>query len=177
MALTVETGAGLADADAFVSVADCTTFCEARGLTGWTERTSDPDADEAAIRRATAWLSSAFTWKGSRTNGRDQALAWPREDVEDGEGEEVPSDELPVEIVQACCVAAAYERANPGGLTPNVTLTNRVKSKGIGPLRKEYFAAPMSADAVRPVLTQVRDIVSGLLATGSNGLSGRVVRG
>lgn len=177
MALTVETGAGLADADAFVSVADCTTFCEARGLNGWTERTSDPDADEAAIRRATAWLSSAFTWKGYKLNGRLQALAWPRTDVVDEEDEDVASDEIPAEIVQACCIAAAYERANPGGLTPNVTLTDRVKSEQIGPIRTEYASTSMTADAARPVLTMVLDVVSGLVAVGSNSLSGRVVRG
>lgn len=169
---------GAADADAFMSVEDCTTFCEARGLTDWTSAARSPaDEDEAAIRRATAWLSSAFTWKGSRTNGRTQALAWPREDVEDAEGEEVASDEVPTEIVQACCIAAAYERANPGGLTPNVNLTERVKREKVGPIETEYASVAMSADASRPVLTQVLDVISGLLSSGSNALVGRVVRG
>lgn len=177
MALIVEDGTGLANADAFVSVADCTTYCDAQGLTGWTERTSDPDADEAAIRRATTWLSNSFIWKGYKLNGRSQALAWPRADVEDEEDEEVASDEVPAEIVTACCIAAAYERENPGGLSPNVTLTDRVKSEQIGPIRTEYASSAMTADAARPVLTLVRDIISGLLASGSNSLVGRVVRG
>lgn len=176
MALVVETGAGLSNADAFVSVADCTTYCTNQGLTGWGS-TRDADLDEAAIRRATTWLSNSFTWKGSKLNGRAQALAWPRTDVEDEEGEDVASDEVPAEIVTACCIAASYERANPGGLSPNVTLHNRVKSKGIGPLRKEFFAAPLTADAMRPILTQVTDLISGLQAAGSSSLVGRVVRG
>ena len=79
MALTVETGSGSATADAFVSVADCDTYCEARGLTDWTGAEDSPASiKEAAIRRATAHLSGAYAWKGARTKGREQALAWPR---------------------------------------------------------------------------------------------------
>jgi hypothetical protein len=178
MALTVEDGTGLANADAFVSVEDCDTYCENHGLTDWTSQARSPAADdEAAIRRATTWLSSAFTWKGYKLNGRDQALAWPRTDVEDAEGEDVASDEVPAEIVTATCIAAAYERSNPGGLTPNVVLTDRIKAERIGPISTEYASMPISADAARPVLTLVLDIISGLLATGSNSLVGRAVRG
>lgn len=177
MALTVEDGTGLADADAFVSVADCTAYCEAQGLTDWTGAARSPaEDDEAAIRRATTWLSSSFTWGGSRTNGRDQALSFPRIDLTDAGDEDVASDEVPVEIVQACCIAAAYERTNPGGLSPTVTLGGRVKAKRVGPLGKEYFAAPMTAEAMRPVLTQVRDMVSGLMGTSSVAYAGRAVR-
>lgn len=178
MALTVEDGAGNAAADAFVSLEACDAYCIAHGLADWTGATrSPPEDDEAAIRRATAWLSGAFTWKGSKLNGRSQALAWPRVNVTDEEWNEVASDTVPVEIVQACCIAAAYERANPGGLSPAVTIGNRVKSKGVGPLRKEYFAAPMTPEAMRPVLTRVRDVIGGLLSDSSNSLVGRVVRG
>lgn len=176
MALIVEDGTGKADADAFVSVADCTTYCAAQGLSGWGS-TRDAGLDEAAIRRATTWLSNSFTWKGYKLNGRSQALAWPRTDAEDEEGEEVASDEVPAEIVQACCIAASYERANPGGLSPNVTLTDRVKREKIGPIETEYASAAMTADAQRPVLTLVLDVVSGLQAAGSNSLVGRAVRG
>src|SRR5690606_8275036 len=116
MALTVEDGTGKADADAFVSVDDCAAYCADNGLTAWDD--GDADTWEPAIRRATSWLSTAFTWKGCRANGRSQALAWPRADAEDGEGEAIPADEVPVEIVQACCEAAVYELANPGLLSP-----------------------------------------------------------
>lgn len=175
MALTVEDGTGQAAADAFVSVADCAAYCAANGRTTWED--GDADTWEPAIRRATSWLSTAFTWKGYRTNGRSQALAWPRTDVEDAEGEAVSSDEVPVEIVQACCEAAVYELANPGGLSPTVTLTDRVKSRQVGPIRREFFNAPATAEAARPVLLRVRELVSGLAAASSNPLVGTAVRG
>jgi hypothetical protein len=178
MPLIVEDGTGLSAADALVSVDDCTTYCTDHGLTDWTGATrSPPEDDEAAIRRATAWLSNAFTWKGTRTNGRDQALAFPRTNCTDGEGEDIASDEVPVEIVQACCIAAAYERGNPGGLNPAVTLTDRVKSERVGPIATEYASTTMSADAARPILTRVMDIIGGLLSGGSNSLVGTAVRG
>jgi len=175
MALIVTPGA--ASADAFVSVADCDTYCEAQGLTGWTASVESPaDTREAAIRRATAYLSSAFNWKGYRTSGRSQSLAWPRADVEDREGNTVPSDEIPVEIIQACCHIAAAEVVTPGIMAPAVDLTARVKSERVGPLAVEYASVPNQAEMARPVLLIVSDLVGGLLAGGSNPLVGAAVR-
>jgi hypothetical protein len=177
MTLTVEDGTGLAAADAFVSVANCDTYCTSHGLTDWTDATSDPDADEAAIRRATAWLSTAFRWSGAKLNGRSQALAWPREDATDGEGEDIATDEVPVEIVQATCIAAAYERANPGGLSPSVTMTDRVKRERVGSLEVEYAGAAQTPESARPVLTRVMDLIGGLTSGASVSYVGRAVRG
>lgn len=169
---------GAADADAFVSLEDCDTYCTAQGLTDWTSAArSPPEDDEAAIRRATRWLSTAFTWKGYRTNGRDQSLAHPRVDLTDEEGEDIASDEIAIEIVQACCIAAAAERASPGILAPSVNLTERVKSERVGDIAVEYATASMSAEASRPVLLAVRDIVAGLICSTSTSLTGSTVRG
>lgn len=177
MALIVEDGTGKPDADAFVSVEDCTAYCEAQGLTGWTSAAHSPAADdEAAIRRATRWLSTTFAWKGVRLKGRGQALAFPRIDATDREGEAVPSDEVPVEIVSACCIAATYERENPGALTPSVTMAERVKRERIDVIDTEYFAAPATAEAARPVVLAVNDLIGGLISGSANGLIGRAER-
>jgi hypothetical protein len=172
MALVVEDGTGKADAEAFVSVADCAAYCTNRGLS-WT----GTDAlKEAAIRRATTYLSTGFTWKGLKLNGRSQALAWPRTGVTDADGDDVSDDEVPVEVVNACCEVAARELASPGVTSPDVTMTERVRSEGIGPLRTEYAAAPATADAARPVLTLVMDLIGGLLSGSSNLLAGSASR-
>lgn len=176
MTLTVEDGTGLAAADAFVSVEDCDTYCTAHGLTDWTDATSDPDADEAAIRRATTWLSTAFKWSGTKLNGRAQALAWPRVDATDGDGEDIETDEVPAEIVEATCIAAAYERANPGGLAPAVVMADRVKREKVGSLEVEYAGVANTPDAARPVLTRVLDLVDGLIGGGVVAYAGRAVR-
>lgn len=174
--MALVTTAGSSTADAYVSVEDATTYHAARGHDAWV--TDGYQAThEAAIRRATAWLSVSFSWKGYRTNGRDQALAWPRTDVLDAEDEEVDSDAIPTEIVHACCEAALYELQNPGGLTPNVTLTERVKSERVGPIAVEYATMPNSPELARPTLTLVRDLVSGLVSGSGNALVGTAVRG
>lgn len=175
MALVVTPGS--ASADSFVSVADCDTYCEAHGLTDWTSVADSPiGPKEAALRRATAFLSAAFTWKGSRTDGRSQALAWPRTDVEDAEGETVEDDAIPVEIVQATCIIAAKELASPGYMSPAVVIADRVKRERVGPIEVEYLGGSMAPEASRPILTLVEDMVSGLLASGGGGLVGTAIR-
>lgn len=175
LTLIVEDGSGKPDADAFVSLSVFQTYCAAKGydLTGF-----DPEtAQETAIRRATMYISNAFAWPGQRAHGRDQSLAWPREGVQDAEGWNVPSDEVPVEVKQATCEAAFYELRTPNGLAPTVNLTQQVKSKQVGPMRKEFFAGPMTASAARPVLTIIGDILAPLLAgAGRNTLVGTAVR-
>ncbi len=178
MALTVENGTGVAGADALITVEFCTAYCEDHGLTDWTGAVHSPaDDDEAAIRRASTWMSNAWTYKGTRTHGRAQGQAFPRESLTDGEGADIPNNEVPVEIQQATAIAAAYERANPGGLSPSVTMVDRVKRERVDVIDTEYFAAPQTAAAARPELTLVMDLIGGLLATGSsNSLVGRAVR-
>lgn len=175
LTLVVEDGSGKADADTFVSLSVFQAYCAAQGysLTGFDGET----AQEPAIRRGTTYLSSAITWPGMRAHGREQALAWPREGVQDAEGWDVPSDEVPVEVRMATCEAAYYELRNPGGLNPAVNLTQQVKAKGIGPIRKEFFAGPMTAEAARPVLTKISDLLAPLLSgQGANALVGAAVR-
>lgn len=176
MALIVTPGS--ATADSFVSVADCDTYCEAYGLTDWTGAADSPaDVKESALRRATAFLSSAYSWKGVRTDGRSQALAWPRSGVDDREGDTVAEDSIPVEIVQATCIIAAKEVASPGYMSPAVIQSERVKRERVDKIEVEYVSGSASADASRPILLQVEDLIGGLVsAAGSNPIVGTAVR-
>lgn len=178
MALEVEDGTGKANADAFVSVADCDAYCMAYGLSPWTDAPASPAEDkEGAIRRATTRLSTGYSWKGARAHGRSQALAWPRSGATDGENDPIADTEIPAELVQACCELAARELANPGSTAPDVTLTERVRRETVGPITTEYASAPVTADAARPVLLVVNDLIGGLLAASANSLVGEAVRG
>ena len=159
MALTVETGAGLSAADAFVSVADCDAYHTGLGNSDWTGST---EAKEGAIRRATALLSSAYRWAGLRSHGRSQALAWPRAGCVDLEGYGIASDAVPREIV------------TPGAMTPDVVAADAVKREKVGTLEVEYVGTASSAAAHRPTILRVDELVAPFLASQASGLFGRV---
>lgn len=176
MTLTVETGAGLSSADALVSVDYATTYHAAIGNTAWASATTD--AQEKAIRRATAYLDK-MPWSGLRTHGRDQALAWPRGGVIDAEGNGINNDEIPAELQQACAEVALQELSDPGSMTPTVTLASDqiAKREKIGEIEVEYSVGSTSVEARRPVLTKVNALIGQfMIAARSNPLVGRSIR-
>ena len=164
MTLTVETGAGLADADSLVSLADFKAYQDKIG----NDYSSYADAKiEEALRRASSFLSNSYRWQGYRSQNRNQALAWPRSGVVDQEGQGIDSDEIPVEITNATNEIAWRELVTPGTMNPDYTSTALVKSEKVGPLEVEYALTNTTADGARPVLLVVRDMVSQFLAKGA----------
>jgi hypothetical protein len=148
MALTLETGAGVQDAESYASITTIDAY--------WTKRPHDPLAaswaaelvaskKEGAAREATAFLDGVWGafYRGQRA-GYVQGLLCPRTEAKDDAGYPLP--DLWPELVTAVCELAP--RALAARLMPDVDLASRVKSeaKGIGPLSKrvEYFdsAAP-----------------------------------
>ncbi|MDN2697147.1 hypothetical protein O0882_12550 [Janthinobacterium sp. SUN073] len=134
--LITETGAGLADAESYASVAAADTRCTSLGLSAWTALA---EADkEIALRRATLFMATYRTrWAGCRVHQR-QALDWPRYNVV-VDGFAVPSNCLPLDVVNACIDLAV--RAGRGEeLLPDLdTGSNAIKKDKTGPLETEYF--------------------------------------
>lgn len=185
MALVVEDGNpiwGKPNANAFDSLANVKARWTALGR----DFSSYSDAQiEAAIIRATAWLSESFTWKGWRRHGRNsregyQALAWPRYGVYDREGSYVDDEEIPIEIRWATAEAAWHELQEPESLNPAYTPHGREKKLRAGPVEIEYDLSRQDATGARPVLLAVTDLVAEFLntATGSGSrYSSLAVRG
>ncbi len=157
MALTVETGTGSATADAFISLADADTYHTNHGNSTWT---GTDELKEQAIRRATAYLSNSVDWVGARANLRSQALAWPRSSTYDCDGTLILTTEIPIEVVNAAAELALREIVTPGSLTPDVTLTERVKMEKIGDLQTTYADTPISADSSKPIISMVEDMIA-----------------
>lgn len=180
MALIVETGAGLVNADSFVSVPDADTYHTSLGNTGWDSpggASASTEQKEAALRRASRFLSDSFKWKGFPVKGRDQNLAWPRFYVSDDEDYGIEADEIPIELKRATYEIALLELITPGTMTPSVTESQRVKREKVGPLEVEYLATRTDAWADRPVVTKVIDMITPLLRIGSrNRIVGKSVR-
>lgn len=171
MALIEEDGSCVANANAFVTRAEFTTWA-ADYLPDLD--VSDDTAVDAAIMRASSWLSSFPSWNGSRTCGRSQGLAWPREDVEDCDGNEIPNDEVPIEVKLATYSASVVELNAPGTLTPTITPGQQVKSVKVDVI-EQVFMTPMEQgldgddvlDTLRPMVAQVIDYLQ-CLATFPN---------
>jgi len=173
MALVVEDGSGLASANGFVAVAYADAYHLLRGNTTWT----GADAlKEAAIVRATFYLSNAYAWQGLRRRSRDQALAWPRVDVFDQEGYAVAFDAVPTEIEQATAEIALRELLTPGAMTPDVTLGNQKVLTEVKGIKWTPLAQPGARNMV-PVLNVVTDLIGPLLAQGGGSMiQGSAVR-
>lgn len=170
MALIVTPGD--ADADAMISRAYFQDYCAARGydLADFDEDTEiDP-----AIRRGSTGLGSGCAWKGQKLNGRSQAQAWPRSGVTDAEGLTVDPETIPPEIEQATAESSWYE-LTVGPLAPSVAMAGQIKREKTDVLETEYFGAT-TADASRPVLLLVQDIVAGLVSVTTSSLAGSAVR-
>lgn len=100
----VEDGTGKADANSYISRAAADSYFDTQlRTTPWTGASND-DKDRALIM-ATAQVDSFVRWYGRRKT-KAQALAWPRVNVVDYDGYEVPSDEVPVEVQEAAAEMA-----------------------------------------------------------------------
>lgn len=165
--MTLNATPGDESADALIDRAYFTAWVAAQG---YDISSYDVDDDvDPAIRRGSRHLNYDFQWKGDKVNGRSQPQAWPRDRVYDAAGEYVdPDDGIPTEIEQAAAAASYQELISPGSLTPVVTGGQQKKSTQVGPLRKEYFAAPTNANAYKPTLTLVGSLVAGLVLYGSD---------
>jgi hypothetical protein len=134
MAIVKETGAIVAGANAYATLAEVDLYHEERLNTAWTN--ADDEAKEAAMLRATAGMESHYRdrWIGYKSNhnaaNAPQLTAWPRkEDKEesldngyvladmtklvDNDGIEIGVDEIPALVVQAykeICLIEIAER-------------------------------------------------------------------
>lgn len=146
MALTVETGAGLANAESYASVVEADTYHASLGNTAWAASTVTNEAKEIALRQATQYLDRVYgrRFKGERYT-KTQALRWPREDVEDPEGDELTPTTLPPALKSACIELAL--RALAADLVPDIaapaTIAN--ESVSVGPISLSTgYAGPKS---------------------------------
>lgn len=172
MALIVETGAGLANADSLASRDAYKAYCDSRGIS-YADR-SDIMIDQD-LRKSTDYLGQTYRmlWAGWRVS-TTQALDWPRYEVRmiDGPGGRhscgpyYPSDAVPADVVRACIEAAI--RAKAGPLIPD--LTQAVKRERAGNVEIEYQDYSVATKTYRAI----DNLLAPFLA-GGGGI--RVVRG
>jgi hypothetical protein len=130
VALIVENGTGLANADAYISLGEFKAFCSDRNYR-WEDY--EDFAIESSIRLATGWIDTYSRYKAARLLPA-QALEFPRSGLQDWSGYDVTG--VPARVKQACAELAfkglsepLYEDAARGGM---------VKSESVGPISVTY---------------------------------------
>lgn len=105
LTLTKETGAGLADANAYADVADGDAYHEGHlYASAWTVASADQKA--VALVMATRLLDAEYQFGGLRTV-MTQALQWPRQDCPSPDDDDALADDsVPKAVVAATCELA-----------------------------------------------------------------------
>jgi hypothetical protein len=122
MALIVEDGTGLDNAESYVSVVDCGTYCTAHALSAWTGTDA---AKESALRNATQYIDTNYSFKYEKTYV-EQALEFPRYYWD-------WDDALMNRLRSACCELAV--KALSGSLFVDADPSVTIKVK-VGPIEK-----------------------------------------
>jgi len=168
MALTVETGVGVPNADSYATRAAYIAYA----LANYGETVLDTDAIDPAIRRAFAYLST-LPWKGTRTFGRAQGGAWPRTGADDCEGYSIGSGDIPAEVIAAQHELTRAEAASPGVLAPSGSKAKAVVSmEKVDVIQVQYDTDNLTGtvDDIRPTVTAAMDKIKCLLASDPNRL-------
>lgn len=141
MALIVETGAVVAGAESYATIAQANAYHMNYNNAAWDA--ADSEVQEAALRKATAYIDGRYRFRGERASSL-QVLAWPRVAVAVG-GYELPYSAIPAKLVAATCELAL--RALTGELVADVT-TQHVESVRVGPISRT-MSAPGNGGQVR----------------------------
>ena len=134
MAIIVEDGTVIANANSYVSVAFIDTFCANLGLSSW--EAADDDDKDTALLRAMAYIEG-MSFKGYKTED-DQTLKWPREAATDEDGYAIDTDAIPTCLKNASARAAYEELASPGILQGNLTRDDFTTSERVDVISITY---------------------------------------
>jgi len=161
LTFTVEDGTGIAGANSY-----CTedTFDDYAELHAYAVTVGDT---EAALVRATTSLDAQYRrlYPGTKTNGRDQGLEWPRTGAIDMGGVALPDDEIPQEIIDATCELALRELSSPGSTQPDLDRGGEIHRLKAGSVEIEYGANA----AATTTFSVVDGILSSLIPVGGSG--------
>jgi hypothetical protein len=129
MALIVEDGSGLANANSYVTAADADTYFASIGELGWA---GDTSFKEQNLINATAAVDATY---GPRYISflRDevtQSLLWPREQVWDRHSRRIDDGALPTSLINATCEMALLSQ-NGVNLYPEGRKSNNVTAEAV----------------------------------------------
>lgn len=165
MALVVEDGTGLINAEAYISVADADTYhINYTGSSSWTTSTPTTAVKERTLRRAALALDgeNVLRWKGHRQS-KGQALDWPRNNVKDSSGFFIDSNVIPEDLRRANAELALREITDSDGILPDIDENGRIKREKIkvGPIESdvEFLGGARPSTLYTAVKVLLRDLI------------------
>lgn len=167
--------------DHYGSVEDFFIYCQARGYDLGDLTPSPEDRVTTILLRGSEYIDGAYgaRFPGVRTDGRAQEFQWPRTGAVDTEGNAIPENEIPSEVIKATYEAALREWESPGSLVPDQNPAEREKSVTVGPVSVTYAdaTAVQAGEPVYPVIGVIDRILEPLLGKkASPGLFGETIR-
>lgn len=167
MALIIETGDGVTDANSYATLAEWKSFAALRGIAVPTDA-----AIEAALIQAADYIESLEDrFKGDRVLA-DQALAWPRQNVYlFGSSTALDDDYIPPQLKTGQNQLAADAIALGGSLMPNGSGRQVVREK-VDVLEVEY--ANTKSSSVLPVFNKALSFLAPLF--GNGGMTVKTIR-
>ena len=161
MALVVESGVGLADADSFISLEGARAFAAKYGIT----LPTNDAAAEVALRQGCQYVELQQKCFGGSRLTTTQALSWPRTGATNAYGVEYADGDMPDQLGYAQVYAAAEYAAGT-----DVRATDDGKAiaseEVTGAVAVSYFNNGKTGGAV--VITRAMDALSPLLVVCSN---------
>jgi len=140
-----------ANANSYILQADATTYFSLRiGSDAWTAATTG--TKDSALVTATRMLDR-MVWTGEKT-AADQDLEFPRTGLTDKDGNEVASDAIPQEILDATCELALILIVNASAADVTSTASN-IKKLQAGSAMIEYFKGSSPGTPFPPVIMQL----------------------
>lgn len=135
MALIIEDGSIVTNANSYITLAEARSFALDRGVT----LSTDDDVLSALIFKAMDFLESK-KYQGAKVN-TNQSLSWPRYNVFI-DGYYADSSVIPKELKNACCQLVMDSVSNV--IQPNIPVSQEgaLKSKSVdGVVKKEFYEA------------------------------------
>lgn len=166
MALIVEDGTGLPDANSYATVEYANAYFSVRGVEQWED--ADTSEKEAALVRATSGLDTKYRgkWIGQKRHA-EQKLAWPRsqaigedDPLTDEDGAPLPTDAVPALVMEAVCEVALIELSERFVQT-TVDRAGMVKRKKTDVLETEWFEGAANLAYSKP-FPHIDQMLSGL---------------
>lgn len=162
---------------AYGTLNDADEYHQARGNTEWIA--ADESARDVALLRGSEFVDRRHrhAFPGRKTGGRAQVREWPRVYASTIDGENIDSDEVPLEVEHAAYEAALRELQQPGSLAPDYVPAQQVKRQRVeGAVEVEYrdTASPDASATIVPIIAEILAPV--LSAAHASPLSGSLVR-